>query len=211
MNRIFFIFSLVFGSLLAQGQDAKTLLDAVSKKFKGYKTVEASFTFKNLNSSGKVLSTKKGTLKLKGTKYRVSMAGQEIFCDGKNVWSYDKNTNEVTITQFDNSSSTITPQRMFTNFYDKDFNYKLNGTKTLEGKTGEEIELTPKNATKSLKKVFVIIDKAASTILATKVIEKNNNQFIYVINSMKSNTSISDNTFVFDKSKYPGVEENDLR
>ena len=52
---------------------------------------------------------------------KVTIVGQEIFCDGVNVWNYDKSSNEVTITKFDNSSSGLTPQKMFTNFYDKDF------------------------------------------------------------------------------------------
>ena len=66
---------------------------------------------------------------MKGNKYNVILSGQEIFCDGVNVWTYDKSANEVTITKFDNSSSGLTPQKLFTNFYDKDFLYKLNGEK----------------------------------------------------------------------------------
>ena len=27
---------------------------------------------------------------MKGPKYRVNITGQEIFCDGKDVWTYDK-------------------------------------------------------------------------------------------------------------------------
>jgi len=46
----------------------------------------------------------------------VSVSGQEIYSDGNNIWTYDKATNEVQITQFDASSNTITPQKMFTNF-----------------------------------------------------------------------------------------------
>jgi outer membrane lipoprotein-sorting protein len=35
---------------------------------------------------------------MKGAKYKVAVTGQEIFCDGKSIWTYDKAANEVTIT-----------------------------------------------------------------------------------------------------------------
>ena len=44
------------------------------------------------NGAGKSV-TKAGTVYLKGTKYRISVTGQEIFCDGSNVWTFDKASN----------------------------------------------------------------------------------------------------------------------
>ena len=118
-------------SLLAQSNDpaAKKVLDDVSAKFKTYKTVQAAFTYKVEDANGKVMSTKTGTIWMKGTKYKVNFGGQEIFSDGKTVWNYDKSAKEVTINNVDASASGITPQKLFTNFYDKDFLYLLNGEK----------------------------------------------------------------------------------
>src|SRR5262245_13006930 len=107
--------------------DAKKILDQVSAKFKTFKGVQAAFTLQVEDSKGKVQGSKKGTVFMKGTKYRVTITGQEIYCDGNNIWTYDKSSNEVTITKFDPDQNMITPQKLFTNFYDKDFLYKLNG------------------------------------------------------------------------------------
>jgi len=190
---------------------AKTVLDAVSAKFKTFKTVQASFTYKVENAAGKALSTKTGTLMMKGTKYRVSFAGQEIFCNGVTIWNYDKAANEVTISKLDASSGMITPQKLFTNFYDKDFLYILNGEKKVGAKTIQEIEMTPVDKSKPFHKVYVQIDKAAKTIYSTKVLENGGNRYSYTVGSMKTNVALNDNQFVFDKTKYPGVEEVDLR
>ncbi|HVG13185.1 MAG TPA: outer membrane lipoprotein carrier protein LolA, partial [Flavisolibacter sp.] len=122
---------------------AKKILDAVSAKFKTYSTPQATFTYKIENAQGKALSTKKGTVIMKGSKYRVSIPGMEIFSDGRTNWNYDKSANEVTMKDVDAASGEITPQKLFTNFYDKDFLYKLNGEKKEAGKTLQEIELTP--------------------------------------------------------------------
>src|SRR5215212_10607811 len=206
----------VAGFLFAQkagsnDPDAKKILDAVSTKFKNYKAVQASFTYKVENSSGKAISTKKGTVYMKGTKYRVSFIGQEIFCDGNNVWTYDKSANEVTITKLDASSNTLTPQKLFTDFYDKDFLYKLNGEKKDGGKLVQEIEMTPNDKNKTFHKVYVLVDKKNQTIYSTKVLEKAGNRYSYTVTSMKGNATIPESKFVFNKKDYPGVEEVDLR
>ena len=191
---------------------AKKILDEVSAKFKTYKAVQAAFVLKNEDARGKVLDTKKGTVSMKGSKYRVSLAGgAEIFCDGSNIWTYDKGANEVTITKLDGSSSLITPQRLLTNFYDKDFLYKLNGEKKDGKKTLVEVEMTPVDKTKSFHKVFLLIDKATKTIYSTRILEKSGNRISYTVNTLNGKAALTDAVFLFDKSKYPGVEEVDLR
>ncbi len=191
--------------------DAKKILDNVSAKFKTYKSVVAAFSLKIENSSGKVLGAKTGVVNMKGSKYRVNISGQEIYSDGNNIWTYDKAANEVQITQFDASANTITPQKMFTNFYDKDFLYKLNPEIKKGAKTMQEIELTPLDKTKTFFKVLIDIDKASQSIASTKVFQKTGDRYTYTITSLKTNTNPPDDLFVFDTKNYPKVEVVDLR
>lgn len=191
--------------------EAKKLLDAVSAKFKTYASPQATFTYKVENAQGKALSTKKGTVSMKGNKFRVSMAGMEIFSDGKTVWNYDKSANEVTVNNVTEGGASMTPQKMFTNFYDKDFYYKLNGTKNEGGKTLSEVELTPTDKTRPYHKVYVLVDKAANTIYSARFLEKSGGRYSYTVNSIKPTAAMTDGEFTFNKSKYPGVEVVDLR
>lgn len=191
--------------------DAKVLLDAVSAKFKTFKSITAKFTLKIENAAGKQEGFKSGTVNMKGTKYRINVTGQDMYCDGNNSWTYDKSTNEVQITKFDNSTSTVTPQKMFTNFYDKDFLYKLNGNVKEGNKTVQEVELTPFDKTKPFFKVLLHIDKGTKTIISTKVFEKNGNRYTYTVTNMKTNITLPDTLFIFDEKKYPKVEVVDLR
>jgi outer membrane lipoprotein-sorting protein len=55
------------------------------------------------------------------------------------------------------------------------------------------------------------VDKGAKTIFSTKVLENAGNRYTYTISTMKTNLPLADNIFIFDKSKFPGVEEVDLR
>lgn len=189
--------------------EAKKVLDAVSSKFKSYKTVQAKFSLKVENAAGKNLGVKNGTVFMKGTKYRISITGQEIFSDGSTVWTFDKAANEVTISKIDPSANSLTPQKLFTNFYDKDFLYKLNGPVKLNGKNLKEVELTPIDKTKPFHKVLLYLDNNA--IATTKIFEKNGNRYTYSTNALTPNTAIAESMFTFDASKYPGVEIVDLR
>ena len=71
--------------------------------------------------------------------------------------------------------------------------------------------MTPTDKGKAFHKVYVYVDKARQGIYSTKVLDKNGNKYTYTVNSLNGNASFSDQMFVFDKSKYPGVEEVDLR
>lgn len=193
----------------ANDPDAKKILDAVSKNYKSYTTYQADFTFKVENAAGQVQSTKPGTIKLKGQKYRMNLNGQDFISDGINLWTYDKGAKEVTINRFDNKSSTLTPQKLFTDFYTKDFLYTQNEDTKLNGKAVQEIELTPTDKTKPYFKVLLWISN--NTVQGAKIFEKAGNRFSYVINTAKTNTTIADTEFGFNAANYPGVEVIDLR
>ena len=213
----FLILSLIVVPVMAQSNATKNdpaataVLKSVSDKFKTFKTVEAKFSYKVEDANGKAMSTKTGTVWMKGNQYKVLFAGQEIFSDGTTVWNYDKSTNEVTISTLDESGSMITPQKLFTNFYDKDFFSVLNGEKKVGTKTLQEIEMTPTDKGKAFHKVYLMIDKTAKTIYSTKVLENGGNRYTYTVTDMKTNQPVADNVFVFNKAKYPGVGEVDLR
>lgn len=215
MMRSLYLAIALLGSMAVMAQkndpEAKKVLDAVSAKFKTFSSVQAGFSYKVEDGKGKVQANKTGTILMKGTKYKVSFGTQEIFCDGKTVWSLDKAAKEVTINNLDASGSTLTPQKLFTNFYDKDFLYLLNGEKKVGTKTIQEIEMTPTDKSKPFHKVYLQVDKTAKTIYSTKVLENSGNRYTYTVSSMKTNAPAADNMFVFDKAKYPGVEEVDLR
>ena len=189
--------------------DAKKLLDAISAKFKTYKSVQSNFILKIENAAGKNLGTKAGKVFMKGSKYRISFPGQEVYSDGSNVWTHDVPSKEVTITKLDAGSSSITPQKLFTNFYNKDFYYKMNDAEKVGAVMMKVIELTPTDKTKPFHKVLLYVSN--NSIVSTKIFEKTGNRYTYSTSSLKPNLPIAETTFVFDAKKNPGVEVVDLR
>jgi outer membrane lipoprotein-sorting protein len=199
--------------LMAQNNDAKAkaVLENVSKKIKSLKSVKANFALHLSGGGGKVNETKKGTFSMKGEKYHVSLNGQEIICDTKTIWTYTKDANEVQISKFDPKEQTISPAKLFTDFYDKEYKYHYIGQKKIAGKNCDVIEMTPINQDKKFAKIEISVDKATSVVVGGNVWEKNGNKYAYDISGFTPNANIPDNTFTFDPKAHPGVEVVDLR
>jgi outer membrane lipoprotein carrier protein len=201
----FLVMSTTFS--IAQDAKAKATLDAVSANLKKISTLKANFSL----SISKTKETKKGNISMKGTKYYVSVAnGQEIFCDSKTIYTYQKMGNEVTINDFDPNENTFTPTKLLTNFYDKEFKSKYLGEKKVGAATMAVIELIPTKA-KQFTKVEILVNKTTNMIASGKIFEKNGNVMSYSISNLQTNAAVADNVFVFDAKKHPGCEVVDLR
>lgn len=224
MNRSVFL-SILLGCVcvVAQAQnnslgkndpDAKKVLDALSTTLKSYTAVQSSFTLKVLDAKGALQGSKSGTIYLKGTRYHINIpGGQDIYCDGKDVWTYDKSSNETTITKNDPSTQTLSPDKFFssTPFYDKDFLYKLNGDSKIGTHTVQEVELTPVDKTKSFFKALLEIDKTTHTLVSVRWFDKTGNRYSLDISKLNGNAPLTEDQLAYNKAKHPGAEEVDLR
>jgi outer membrane lipoprotein-sorting protein len=207
---VFALGMMVEPALAQNDAKAKTILEAVSKKVNNLKSLKANFALHLAGANGKVRETKKGNFVMKGPKYKVQLAGQEIICDNKTVWTYMKETNEVQVSNYNPNEQTISPAKLFTNFYDKEYSYKYVGKRKVNGKDCDIIQLVPVSKGKQFSKVELAVDKN-STIVGGNIWEKNGNQFKYDVSGFTANPTVADATFTFDKKKYPGVEVVDLR
>ena len=190
---------------------AQAVLQNVSKKMSSLKSLKANFALHLSGNNGKMTDNKKGTFSMKGGKYHVMLSGQEIICDNKTVWTYTKDANEVQVSNYDPNAQTMSPAKLFTNFYDKEYKYKYIGEQKVQGKNCDVIEMTPIAAGKQFSKVDVDIDKATSTIVSGVVYEKSGNKYQYDISGFTPNAPIADSYFTFDPKAHPGVEVVDLR
>lgn len=204
----------LFMSILSFAQrdpKAKVILDQVSAKFKTYKSLAANFSYQIKNKAGKVMATKKGTVQMKGDRYAINLGGNTIISDGTTVWNYDPAAKEVTVNSVSSSENTITPQKLFTDFYNKDFKYVLDKDDKVGNVPVNKVVMQPLDRSKPIERLYLAIDKATKNIISTTIVEKSGNRYVYNLSNLKPNAQIADATFTFDKAKYPGVEVVDLR
>jgi outer membrane lipoprotein carrier protein len=184
---------------------AKEILEELSKKTKAYTSIKADFTYKLENKDAGVNETQSCSLILKGNKYKINIAGQEIVSNGKTLWTYIKDADEV---QVDNapdaskqSDNLMNPSNIFT-IYEKGFKYKFEKEETLNGKTIQHINLYPEKANeKAYHTVKLVIDKNLKQINTIIVLSKDGNKYTYTINKFETNLPFSDTDFNFDVSK----------
>jgi Outer membrane lipoprotein-sorting protein len=201
MKKIYILLAAIICLQVSYAQNdakAKKILDEVSNKIKAYKGISANFTIKIFTSKGKPNGVKTGMIYLKGNKYNLKQGKTEIICDGAKVYNYD-GSKTITVASAEESSQTLSPQNLLTNFYDKDFVYKLVSSSS----NYNEIELLPVDKRKNFQKVSLFIDKSSKMITKAKVVDKSNNVIEFALSNVKYNAVVSDKLFVFNKSKYP--------
>lgn len=185
----------------AQDAAAKAILDKASNKIKTLKGITANFSYVTKNKNNVKKGSVNGTISIKNQKYFIKQGSTEIISNGVKVWNYGGDK-EVTVSTIDNDAQTLTPQKLLTNFYDKDFTYKLVRT----AGAYNEIEMTPVDKRKNFKQVNIFISKANNLVSKARIIDKADNIIEFELKNINTAANLSDNLFVFDISKHPGVE-----
>lgn len=185
---------------------AKDLLDKLSHKTKSLKSYKLNFTFVLTNREQNITQTKEGVLTVKGNKYHLKFDGQEIFCDGKNIYTYQKASNEAQVQTVDElDEESITPEKILT-IYEKGFKFRLNEEdRSMPNlKVVDLYPLEPKKKDYSIIRLY--IDEGKLSVQRALIRGKNGSDYTYNIKTMESNPDITDTYFVFDKNKFPGVK-----
>ena len=191
----------------AQGdKKSSAILEAMSNKYQKIKSFKAVFTY--TPEGGKPL---KGEATVKGTKFRLKMAGQEIFNDGKLMATYIKETNEVNLQDFDpTATGDLDPTKIYT-AYKKGFKYAFLKEQKEGAKSLEVVELTPTKKDSQVNKVQIAVNKADKSINSWTIFQKNGQEVTYKVNEFQPDVAVADTYFAFNAKQYPGVEVVDLR
>jgi outer membrane lipoprotein-sorting protein len=199
--KTFFISVLTILTLSATAQKdalAKQILDQVGAKVKASKGILVNITLTSKNNKGKSMGTKQIALQMKGDKYLLKEGKMEILCDGLNIYNFD-GANSISKSSVAESDQTLSPQKLLSGNYDKDFNFKL----LSQDNAKATIELYPIDKRKSFLKVTLVINKLQSALASALILDKSNNQTDVKVGSINYAASLNDKIFQFNRAKYP--------
>src|SRR5690606_26572180 len=125
--------------------------------------------------SAKVKETVEGDILVSGPKYRLAVSGQEIINDGKLMWTYLKDVNEVTITESDAEAEAMSPGKIF-EMYKKGYKYALAGSEKRDGINYHVIELSPEDRSNPVFKVRLFINQKDKTLKSWQMFRNNGNR-----------------------------------
>ncbi|MBQ3690711.1 MAG: outer membrane lipoprotein carrier protein LolA [Bacteroidales bacterium] len=205
---------------------AKKVLEKISTTTQSYQSLRATFDWTLENKAEKTKDTKQGYMFIKGNnKYKLILQGTEIFSNGTDTWTYSKEANEITVNAVDETEESIVsnPTKIFS-LYEKGFKYSLKGEeqKQIRIKADGKVSTVKKNCYvidlypespkgKEFHTIELIVDKATTQIYSIDIKFKNGSDQIIEILDYKPNVAMPDNLFIYEESKYPGAELNDMR
>jgi len=204
--------SLIFCSIVLFAQPdakSKSILKKSEVHYKSLKTITAVFTL-TTRGEGKKPHTNKGKLFIKGNKFRLEYAEQTIYCDGKNIWSYNPVDEEVTLETYKKKTNDLSPEDMF-NLYNRNFKSIFEGTVKSGSEVHHVIKLVPKKRKEKFAYIKVQIDQKTNEL--RKVIQhlKNGNDVIVTVTQLTPNKNLSDGYFIWQASEHKGAVLVDLR
>lgn len=196
-----------------QDSKAKQILEAVSSKTRSLETISVDFMFTMENEEMDMYEENEGTLQLKGQKYVVSLPdiGVKVYSDGKTLWNYMKDGNQVTISNLeDGGSELMDPSTVFT-IYEKGFRSVYTGEKKEGNNAYHQIELFPDSPEYEVDKILLSIDKSDDMIKSATLYGIDGNLYGVDVHKMETGKPLPDAYFVFNPKEYGDLEIIDFR
>jgi outer membrane lipoprotein carrier protein len=213
-NIVLILLLVVSGSSFSQQDpEAKKILEMFSKKTKSFHAYQAKFTIIDENRQNQEKSENKGTLLVKGDKYKIELDKTEIYYDGQFIYNYIPASNEVSISKPGKKSDDIfanNPSKLF-NIISSEYKYQYLGNLTEKGHNCYEVDLYPNDLKKKYSIIKLLIDIDKLELVSAKLIMKSGTNYIVQIDTFNGQATATEADFVFNIQAHKGIEVVDLR
>lgn len=190
---------MVFASMVF-AQNATQILDKASATLNASGNVKIGFSLEVDGNSGT------GYIKLQGKKFVVNMGGSITWFDGKTMWTYIKENEEVNVTTPTAAQVAKMNPYAFVSFYKK--GYKASMGKSTSSM--HEVILTGQDGS-AYSSVVLDINKKSNLPQTIKLTPAKGGSVKINCNSFLKNQKYTDATFRFNKKNYPKADVIDLR
>lgn len=199
--------ALVFAAQAVSAQNnAEKIIRVMVDQMRGHKNVEMAFNYQ-ISPDGKTLGeSEKGHAWLQGEAYKIEMTDQQTISDGKTIWSYLIDDEEVMVSNASEGTDN-TPLKLLTSL-DESYVATLAG---IDAKGIATIELA--NPKGQYKRVTLKINtkKSRPNIDSADIYIEDGSKVVVTIKEMKFDQELDDKFFTFDEAKHPEVDVIDMR
>ena len=187
----------------AQNQ-AETFVRLLVNQLKSHKNLEMAFNYQISQDGKNSGKSEKGHAWLQGEAYKVEMADQQTISDGKTIWTYFVDADEVMVSNA-NEGADNTPLKLLTSL---DENYVATLT-NIDPNGLATIELA--NPQGQYQRVTLKINVAKAEIKSADIYVDDGSKVVVTVEQMKFDQELGDKFFTFDTQKYPNVDVIDMR
>ena len=201
------VFMVTFNSSAQFDPEAELILESMSKKYKSKSAFMSTFQQNLINEVSTIDESISGTVYVKGDKYKLEIAGQIIFNDGQDLWSYSEEIMEVTVSTYDKEEQEISLTNIW-DLYREGYKYGLN---VPDPQGNWVIDLEPiERGVEAFYKIRMVISNEYD-LKSFRIFEESGNQYNYIITKLIDRSDLTDDFFTFDLAQYPEVELIDFR
>ena len=202
INKIAVLYLLFITALSVQAQDAKALLDEVSKKVKSYDNIAITFNYTLNNTKENVKQDTRGDVTMEGEKYILNMMGTTRIFNGRTVYTIIPEDEEVTISEYNKQDDKgISASKLLT-FYETGYRYKMDILQRVKGRRIQFVKLNPIDTNAEIKDILLGIDLQTKQVYKLIQTDSYGTQYTITVSSFKTNQELSQNLFSFDEEKY---------
>jgi len=189
---------------IANAQDnAEAFIRLMVNQMKTHKNVEMTYQYQ-ISNSDVTTTPQQGKGWLQGEAYKVEMVEQEVVSDGKTIWTYLVDDEEVMISNAEDGTDN-TPLKLLTSL---DENYAATLT-AIDPQGNATIELaSPKG---QYRRVTLRYNVSKLEINSLDVYLEDGTKLIITMQEMKYDQELGDDFFTFDTKKHPKVDIIDMR
>jgi len=196
---------LLFATQVVNAQNnAEALIRVLVDQIKSHQNVEMTFNYQISPQGEKVGDSEKGHAWLQGEAYKVEMADEQTISDGKTIWMYLVEEEEVMISNATEGTDN-TPLKVLTSLDD---NYVATFT-GIDTQGIATIELA--NPKGQYKRVTLKINAKKSELKSADIYLEDGSKFVINVEEMKFDQKLDDKFFTFDTKKHPKVDVIDMR
>jgi outer membrane lipoprotein-sorting protein len=217
MNRfIIFLFALIVSAQSISSQQdpkAEKILNKVSSKVKSYNNIGFDFTYTIYSMVDKSTFSQNGYAVLKGKKYLIKMDHSQIYFDGKAIYNYIPDANEVTISDPEKDYDDFflgNPSKIFT-MYQEDYKYLYKGEDKFNDKICHRVDLYPYSLDRSYSAVKLWIYKDNIHLGKVQVNGKSGDRYFVELRNYDINKSLKEGFFSFDPKDHKDIQVIDTR
>lgn len=198
----------------AADEKALAVLEKTSAYYQELENFQATYTLTIQYPSEAITQSSQLSLTARGQQYKWSYDQKETITDGETMWVYDKEIQEVTISDYATTDCAFNFAELY-NLYQQGYEPHYLKERILKNKRKKSIrdviQLIPKQEDPIFQYITIEIDRATAQIHGWEMVQTEETRYICTLCNFAANLPLPDNCFTFDPAAYKGLEVIDLR
>ena len=203
-NIIACLFLLFVTQAVTAQNNAEALIRVLVNQVKSHQNMEMKFSYQISPDEKTLIDALKGKAWLQGEAYKIELAEQQTISDGKTIWSYLVDDEEVLVSNATEGTDN-TPLKLLTSL-DKSYAATLTN---IDAQGNAVIELA--NPKGQYKRITLKINTKKTELKTVDIYMEDGSKVMITIEEMKFDQQLDDNFFTFDAKKHPNVDVIDMR